>query len=700
MNDFKKRELSIYTGFETKLNSALCQVLSGGVSPWFLERFVNVISYKKHGQYIIDLVQNNNEFYEECVETMHVYTAGGLPQENFEDFVSSSILAGRYINIWCDEYYVSVSPRYKQNHFVHPITIYGVDGHILYCEFFHSEKGLTFVKIPIGEIKAGFYSVETYYYLGADYDVLKHTLSTYVVKTRASDAFNLTRFIGELSNYVYSCNDLKCDNNFYVDGNDITFGIGYYNYLLYAISSEQEYFSLRYKCIFDMYMHKLFLKDRFQYIKKHYSVDLKCDEYITAFDRVCKIYEKITKLNLKYNIKNKIQPAILSADAKFKEVFSSLIQEAFDIEMEVLPRILHGLVALKNNSEGSSNMETKDCSSVNSFLFEFSPIYTTRIDVMVKSLPNEGFPIKLITSNGYIYLLNSAVEKNTICTPLMSVSWIKIENCYSVVELNVNTASEENCKWNNKEDFHQWKPQNHIENVLVTERCLQFEIVGNDPYIINDHINLIASLCQYIYIDFCSEDIGTQAQLFFMTDISPMYSVEKSCLFNVSNSNKRYLYKIDMSGVESWKSLIRLIRFDPVNEAQSYISMSIRAKARIFGIYINNNSPVYSNMEDFIDRQFVNQWSYWCIRRGDYLKLEYCLLDGLWKYNDVISIGQSYQLSTNEYYCCRRWECPSSGEYLLCITAEFYCGNSCILRINKKECLVDSMNDNSINILR
>lgn len=121
----------------------------------------------------------------------------------FVDFIQKSISNDQFVNLWCDEYYIKDSIRYHEYHFVHPLTVYGVQDGRAYCEFFSTTRGMTLIEVPMNDLRQAYYSIKDYYTCGASYEILKVTMSTYEVKEYNREPFDLTVFNQELSYYSH-----------------------------------------------------------------------------------------------------------------------------------------------------------------------------------------------------------------------------------------------------------------------------------------------------------------------------------------------------------------------------------------------------------------------------------------------------------------------------------------------------------------
>lgn len=164
--------LHVHTNLAVRLNPVFYQLPNESYQAWFYERFINLVSYEKQGQHIIDFVDNNSSVYESCTQTVHTYGVNELPPADFDTYIRKSISDDQFVNLWCDEYYIRESIRYNKGHFVHPLTVYGVKNGQAYCEFFSLTRGMILIEVPMDDLRRAYYSIKDHYTCGASYDIL------------------------------------------------------------------------------------------------------------------------------------------------------------------------------------------------------------------------------------------------------------------------------------------------------------------------------------------------------------------------------------------------------------------------------------------------------------------------------------------------------------------------------------------------
>ena len=84
----------------------------------------------------------------------------------------------------------------------------------------------------------------------------------------------------------------------------------------------------------------MFLLERLKYIRGLRGINDEFETFILAFEEIAKMYERMNMLNMKYNIVAGIPPYVLSPDSGFKEKLTQLLEQAYQAESDVVPRII------------------------------------------------------------------------------------------------------------------------------------------------------------------------------------------------------------------------------------------------------------------------------------------------------------------------------------------------------------------------
>ena len=693
-------EGKIRNNIAAKLNPVFYQLLSESYDEWYYERFINIVSYDRQDQHIIDFMDNNTNVYESCVQTIHIFSVNELDYDQFNSFIIHSILKKHFVNIWCDEYYIKDSIYYNKKHYVHPLTIYGINKCRVCCEFFSINRGMILIEIPLDDLRLAFYSINEFYAHGASSQILKTAISTYEVKKPSPESFDLAIFTDELNNYWHGQPCGYKMRECHIDGKNITYGITYYNNLLDLIKNPQRYSYFPYKCLFDLHLHKLFLVERLKYVREMFGFDETFDVLISRIEEVAKIYERMNMLNMKYNMRDRNPPYTMSPNPEFKSKFSALLQQSFEVEIKTIPQIID---YLNNAISNQYNNQTDD------FIIEYSgdemilyprfDEYIQQFSIRMDSRINNLLPVKLQLSNGYVFYSDSSGAICTYSFRPTKLSWIKISNCTSLEMIHVRRLSDEAANTLNNFSLTQWRPLNHIDHWEVNHDIATFDIGGLDPYMICEGINIDAKKSPYITITYATDDISNKAQLYFMTDESPIYSSDKSFTFDIVNSNEKFAYKLDLSDNQTWNNIITLLRLDPVHYPAQYEKDHISSHCSIYDFSVSSVPFVYSSESDYADGQRINQWEYCYHENGAEKYLEYDKNENVWKADNGSCIGVDFQNAVHEIMVSRNWKCPSAGIFQINFSGESDAEDSVAVILDNNEILYDNTSNRTIRYM-
>lgn len=662
--------LHIHDSLAVKINPAFYQLLNEKNMGWFYERFINLVSYDKQGQQIIDFIDNHSSVYESRIKTKHIYGVDELSVDRFCDFIVESVLNDQYVNLWCDEYYIRDSDYYRKHHFVHPLTVYGVIYGRVCCEFFSISCGMILIEVPIQDLQRAFFSIKKYYAQGSSYEVLKEAISTYEIREPNSGPFDLSIFIQELSDYWYGQANPYKKQEYPVPGCNITYGITYYNNLFALLRDAKLLSSFPYKCLFDLHLHKLFLIERLDYIRRHIGFDEEYNTLISEVERIAEMYERMNMLNIKYNIKDQKKPYTLSQNSAFKEKLTSIIESAYQLETNTIPKIITYLAKVNNNQyENHMEYYSIEESENVTILYPNFEEYIQQISIRIDSALDEKIPVTMQLSNGNQYFLDSAVTRTYLFRPA-KITWIKFFNCKSLEFLHIGDLFDKSANKLKSCDLSSWRPMNHIDNWRRDNTAVKFDICGVDPYMICEGVNIDAHRYPYISITYSTDDLAKQAQLFYMTEESMQYTKEQSQTFNLSNSHDKYTYKLDMSDKPQWANIVTLLRLDPVHYPAQYEKEHISSQCSIYDIIVSSIPVSYSSKMDYAGNQCVNQWEYSCYKNDVSEHLYYDCYEQLWKNQYGVCIGKDFQKGLPGVEVSRNWRCPSNGSYKVLFSGE------------------------------
>lgn len=692
-NSRYNKELPVITHIASKINPAFSQLLSKPYEGWFYNRFVNIISYDKQGQHIVDFVDNNDEFFGSCTTLISVIAADELTYDSFIDFLVDSIEDDQYIGLWGDEYYIHVSVRYEKSHFVHPLTIYGINDNQACCEFFSSVKGMIFTQIPLKEIWQAYCHVSEYYMNGASEDVLKNTIFCYKVDKSLNKPFDIATFYQTLSCYLYGQPDPWNKVLSGPDKSNIVYGIAYYNDLIDIVTDDNRYQTLPFKCLFDLRIHKQFLVERLKYICGIIG-EVDFEGLVASYKTVEKLYESMYMLNLKYNSMNVYHPNSLSSNPEFRQKLLNLLKKAYNMEKVIVNKIVAYLDRyLDRYIPDQIDNFTVEMSGEGLIFKSLVSEYLCGIQIGIGHSDNITEPVQLELSNGWVYHLNKSGIANTYSFRPAIIEWAKITGCTSLRLFRRIKINDEGLKTLESYTVEKWRPMNHINNWYSNRNKVCFDINGIDPYIVCQGENVDASRYQYITVEYETNDTSNKAQIFFMTDSSPLYSSDKLLTFSISPLSGKHSYKLDLSGLASWRGIVTMIRLDPVHYSAGSKREKDYSQCTIHKISVTCVPPVYSNKSDFSDVQGMNNWEYCCYSNGINLHLQFD--SNLKKWTNIskdVFVDIDCQQGSEESDVIRQWRCTSDGLYKINLSYKEDAGMDSCLYVDDSQVVLQ--NDN------
>lgn len=554
---------------------------------WYYERYVNILMYRS----LIDYVDNVN--YSGLIGINRSYSFDEIKKQGFLNIAKGILRRNNsYMTVWVDEYELPCSIRYKSEHFVHPLIIYGAsnDFSVFYAIFFNINKGNIFVEICYNDLINALNLVRDYYEYGGTIDAIcTSIMDCSVIKTNRGD-FHLDVFIDQLNDYICS----KCNSSMewythsrdhLFDCNDVVYGIQIYpNLIKWLDVKVKNILIVQYKAIHDFIMHKCYMLDRFKYIANMYDVG---DEYIHTVEKFEKIFIKLNALRL-MNIKKQIEQgypgALLCQDDQYIDTLKKTLYESYNEELIVLPQIYRQLLLLKypKNFLNEHNVETY---SLNQFqekngFYELKFVDSKRvkrIDIVKTKKekfrnPDRG---KIVINDKFTYYFDS---NSSVSLPIQTIN-ICIEDVYSI---KLYTSSKnKDCSMNIfclpyvdnsklclkiKKDICQF---NQMESLNYDSHAM-FKISGCDPYIRWSVAGIDANNFNEAKIRMKTPADGVEGQLFFATEEEPDFSQDKSFKILLNHSDVETSYSIRLSENPKWKGKLTLIRLDPVNYKQLY----------------------------------------------------------------------------------------------------------------------------------
>jgi hypothetical protein len=357
MNERNMISLPIQRDITSYLNVAYAITLIKSkplLNGWYHENFINVYAQTWFSTFFrIDYLDSSRYFGD--ILDRHSYTISDLKATiNIIDFISDSIDNGFVLNVFTlDEYYISESPSYNQNHFIHEILVNGYD---------HTTKELN----VLGYNKAGLFTSFTYTYdefneaFNSAISMAPENLAEALHKIRVSHIhmeypFNLERFLIELHNFIFSKPDDKKAYFSLANKIETAFGLDAFRKMLSTINEtidDKNEGNVNFISFHFLSEHRKGLYQRFMYIVDLFDVqDLLSDlkEYSLIVDK----YEIIRLMYLRQALKERETSAsrMIVKDKLILKKISDKLTESLEEEYTLLLRIYNNLQSV-NKSKG------------------------------------------------------------------------------------------------------------------------------------------------------------------------------------------------------------------------------------------------------------------------------------------------------------------------------------------------------------
>ncbi len=225
------------------------------------------------------------------IAEMNLYYLKNIHRDNFIDFIKERIDQGNYLIFYSiDEYYLSYSEHYKNDHFSHDTYVYGYEIDC-FCVMAYKERKLSRFNIPMMELLMALYCHES------ALDDL--SFCTFRPNHAVKEIFSLEKIKLSLSDYYHSEHTGNKNTS-------LVYGINTYDILLSCVrkailnfGTELAYIDL---CPFRLFWeHKKVLKDHITKINESIILDDMINGMINDIESKAMI---IFKLMIKYSLNN------------------------------------------------------------------------------------------------------------------------------------------------------------------------------------------------------------------------------------------------------------------------------------------------------------------------------------------------------------------------------------------------------------
>lgn len=581
------KKLPLNTTSALQINPNLGIILSADMMGWFYERYVNIFM---NGT-TIDYVDNVN--YAGLIAVQRHYRYDDIIASGIISIIKKELDNGYYMHVWVDEFALPQSIRYNNNHFVHPLMVYGYDDtkRVLFCVFFDINKGQVLTEIAYQDFLNATSTLNKTYQYGGTEDAIKKTVLVCDLPEQIKGVFHIDVFAQQLSNYF--CCTLDNGMQWYTtsrsgvcDSDDNIYGIQIYLRLIHLLKTHETRKAVQYKAIHDFIAHKKHLLDRFEYIQENYCVSDGYHSLVETFARICKVLEKLRLLNIKKQLKLGCMAATLCYEDDFLSRLINELAECYNTEMKILPQIYDHIIRLSYSKTAKSNnicLPLKLSSRNNEYLEYDVPdlgAYITKLDIVRngESYDKQEFEYVLLNDDVKYYLEkdhSNHVPLRTVKIPTSFVNSIRIytdsKKCdYSVFVYPLLQKSNDGKAYSIDLDMT-WSGYHHIKQLrMLPPNEITLQIIDEDPYIEKEHICIDTDKYQYLHIRMGTTAKTIYAQVYFATIENPYISMDKSLFFKINPDGNMHSYYIKMSHNRLWKGIVQKIRFDPAQYHDNY----------------------------------------------------------------------------------------------------------------------------------
>jgi aryl carrier-like protein len=355
INSSKELKIVVQEDIRVYLSHALplCAILADeSVRPWFYEHYINIFSMvDEDGYYTADFLEYVIPYKDIAYSVQFGYSFFVNERSNIVEFTIEQLENDYYMIIHFDEYYITDKKNYMRNHFVRHSLIYGYDNDKkLFSAIGFNASGM-FGKIHISydDFRKGFENGIIHYRESAVWceenavEMIKHG------RTRGQYPFDISKFMGELNNYIESKEDFTkvfCvwSERKDIDRNKLSYGISVYDSLIEHISNmSPEKITVDYRTFHLLYEQKNSIYVRIKYVAECQVSNRELGELAERYraevvDGFNKL--RVRMLNLEYSFKLSKDSFDASESWKASEVMCSAMLSIRDKELDIIRKIL------------------------------------------------------------------------------------------------------------------------------------------------------------------------------------------------------------------------------------------------------------------------------------------------------------------------------------------------------------------------
>lgn len=320
----------------------LCIILAyDRLRPWLYERYINLFSaFDREGALYVEY----HEFREPYRELINEMSLGARLMEKETDiisFITDKINSGYYMNIAVDEYYLPHKAKYRKNHFIHFVLIYGYDNNECKVKTVGYGEGeaLNAMEFDYDTFVEAYEKGRAYYAESAPWTSREAVQLFSINAFSGVYPFSPQKVIKKLGDYLDSTGDEAVAYYWALDPGRAAYGFKVYDRVLECLEEFFEgKFNISYNSIHLLAEHKRAVFERIKYIVKVYKIDGRLKELIGEFANVVELFNNIRlkAFELDYSIKNNAAEQAANGIAEILTELMEQLRSAREIEKVIL----------------------------------------------------------------------------------------------------------------------------------------------------------------------------------------------------------------------------------------------------------------------------------------------------------------------------------------------------------------------------
>ena len=294
--------------------------------------------------------------------------------------------------------------------------------------------------------------------------------------------------------------------------------------------------------------------------------------------------EKVRLLGIKRQVAQGHGAVALCRDEGYLVQLRAALMVGYNTEINLLPNILDCLacVTYPKNYLSMKNFcvlkRHEGILSDNTLAWNLkeSQFYVNRIDVVRRSSAVASCREKVVVNKRVIYYLDednkypSSVRSirclpmriNDICITADATTDAAIAE-YEII-LFLIPMCDESQEMITIDLEKNWRGYNNVE-IIACDKNLSIKIIGEDPFLVQDGVNIKAEIYRYLHIQMISSVRTDVAQVYFSTLDFPGMNQNRSVFFRMQGDGLDHSYYIDMGLNRLWEGIVDSIRIDPAH---------------------------------------------------------------------------------------------------------------------------------------